>query len=385
MKSDRLHLDTRAIHAGEPVPRIAGAVSAPIFQSATFEYSGESDYHDLRYIRLNNTPSHQLLHAKLADLEGAEAAVVAASGMAAISTALLSVLSAGDHALFQDCLYGGTHDLVTHDLPALGIECELVDGDDPSDWERKLRPTTRVLYLETISNPLLSVPDLRAAVEFAQEHGLVSMIDNTFASPMHFRPPEMGFDLSLHSATKYLNGHSDIVAGAVIGRGDLIEGVRRKLNHLGGSLDPHACFLLNRGIKTLGVRMRQHCASALALARFLEQHPAVERVCHPGLTSHPQFERVRKLFDGTGGMVSFELRSGAQAAGELLERLELPISAPSLGGVESLVTLPATTSHAGMSCAERERMGVSDGLVRVSVGIEDTDDLIQDFRSALEG
>jgi len=385
MKDNRLHLDTRAVHAGEPSPRIAGSVSAPIFQSATFEYGGQADYHDLRYIRLNNTPNHQQLHDKLASLEGAEAAVVTASGMAAISTALLSVLKAGDHALFQDCLYGGTHDLVTHDLPALGIECELVDGDDPADWESKLRPTTRVFYLETFSNPLLGIPDLRAAVEFAKAHGLVSMIDNTFASPMHFRPPEMGFDLSLHSATKYLNGHSDIVAGAVIGGGDLVEGVRRKLNHLGGSLDPHACFLLNRGIKTLGVRMRQHGASALALARFLEEHPAVERVCHPGLKSHPQFERARELFDGTGGMVTFELRSGAQAARDLIERLELPISAPSLGGVESLVTLTATTSHAGMSPEDRHRMGVSDGLVRVSVGIEHTADLIQDFRTALEG
>jgi cystathionine beta-lyase/cystathionine gamma-synthase len=174
------------------------------------------------------------------------------------------------------------------------------------------------------------------------------------------------------------------VAGAVIGSGELVEGVRRKLNHLGGSLDPHACFLLNRGIKTLGVRMRQHAASSLTLARFLEEHPAVERVCHPGLTGHPQFERARALLDGTGGMVSFELRAGPQAARDLIDRLVLPISAPSLGGVESLVTLPATTSHVGMSREDRERMGVSDGLVRVSVGIEDADDLIEDFRSALE-
>lgn len=383
MKRERLHLDTRAIHAGEPMPRIAGAVTAPIFQSATFEYGGESDYHDLRYIRLNNTPNHQLLHKKLADLEGAEAAVVAASGMAAISTALLSVLGAGDHALFQDCLYGGTHDLVTHDLPALGIECDLVDGDDPSDWERKLRPNTRVLYLETISNPLLNVPDLCAAVEFARKHGLVSMIDNTFASPMHFRPPEMGFDLSLHSATKYLNGHADIVAGCVIGRGEMVARIVRKLNHLGGTLDPHACFLLNRGLKTLALRVRQQNANGQGLAEFLQGQLLVETVNYPGLPDHPQHERAVRLFEGCCGVLSFELKGGGPAAAELLRGLELSTVAPSLGGVETLVSRPALTSHAGVPPETRAALGITDGLVRVAVGIEAIEDLCGDFGRAL--
>lgn len=378
-------LATKLIHAGRPQPRHSGAVVTPIYQSATFEYGGESDYHDLKYIRLNNTPNHLELHARLAALEGAEAALVAASGMAAISTAMLTVLGAGDHVLLQDCLYGGTHDFVTKDLPGMGVAFDFVDGDDPADWEAKLRPATRAIYVETISNPLMQVPDLTAVVEFARAHGLLSLVDNTFASPVNFRPPEHGFDLSLHSATKYLNGHTDLVAGALIGSAELVERVRRKLNHLGGTLDPHACFLLIRGMKTLAVRMAHTNASALAIATFLEEHPAVERVHYPGLASHPQHARAAELLDGTGGMLSFELAGGQAAAERLVAGLELPCCAPSLGGVESLVTLPATTSHAGLSPEDRERMGISDSLVRLSVGLEGTDDLIEDLARGLEG
>ena len=211
------HIETKLIHAGEPQPRIGGAVSMPIFQSATFEYAGQDSYHDLKYIRLNNTPNHVALHQKLAALENAEAALVTASGMAAISTTLLTFLCAGDHLLAQDCLYGGTYDFITKDLPGWGIACDFIDGDNPDSWQRLLRPNTKAIYMETMTNPLLQVADLEAIVAFAREHGLVSIIDNTFASPVNFRPPERGFDLSLHSCTKYLNGHSDIVAGAVIG------------------------------------------------------------------------------------------------------------------------------------------------------------------------
>ncbi len=377
------HLETKLIHAGEPDPRIGGAVSMPIFQSAMFEYAGEQSYHDLRYIRLNNTPNHTALHQKLSALENAEAALVAASGMAAISTALLTVLSTGDHLLVQDTLYGGTHGLITREFPAFGISFDFIDADDPESWKGKLKPKTRAIYVETMTNPLLQVGDLRAVVAFAKEHGLVSMIDNTFASPVNFRPPEWGFDLSLHSCTKYLNGHSDIVAGAVIGRADLVEEITHRLNHLGGSLDPHACFLLHRGIKTLAVRMRQHNESALRIAHFLERHPAVARVNYPGLESHPRFQRARELFDGFSGMLSFELKGGLQAAEEFMRRTTLPVIAPSLGGVETLITLPATTSHAGMAPEERRRLGISDSLIRVSVGIEAADDIIEDFDRAL--
>ena len=383
MSGKDLSIDTKLIHAGEPTPRIAGAVSMPIFQTAMFEYSGEKTYDQIRYIRLNNTPNHIALHAKLAAVENAEAALVAASGMAAITTSMLTVLSAGDHLLIQDCLYGGTHDFVTRDLASFGIHYSFIDADQPASWLEQLRPNTKAIYVEAMTNPLLQVADLEAAVRFAREHGLVSMIDNTFPSPVNFRPCEWGFDLSLHSATKYLNGHSDIVAGAVIGRATLVESITRKLNHLGGTLDPHAAFLLHRGLKTLAVRIRQHNESALRIARLLEEHPAVQRVNYPGLKSHPRHERACKLFGGFSGMLSFELRGGLQAAERFMKAVRLPVIAPSLGGVETLVTLPATTSHSGMSPEDRRRLGISDGLIRVSIGIESTDDLLEDFSRAL--
>lgn len=378
-----MQLATKAIHAGEPHPRILGSVTVPIFQSAMFETGGGEGYHDIRYIRLNNTPNHVALHGKLAALENAEAALVAASGMAAISGALLALLSAGDHLLIQGSLYGGTHDFVTHDLPGFGIAYDFIDPDQPGLWKAKLKPTTRAIYVETISNPLIEVADLEAAAAFGREHGLVSLIDNTFASPVNFRPAEHGFDLSLHSCTKYLNGHSDIVAGAVIGRRELVEKVRHKLNHLGGSLDPHACFLLDRGIKTLAVRLRHHNESASAMAQFLEGQAGVKRVNYPGLPSHARHARARKLFDGFGGMLSFEPAGGVAAAQQFIERVQIPIKAPSLGGVESLVTRPATTSHSGMAPADRNRLGISDSLIRVSVGLEATEDLLADFEQAL--
>lgn len=377
------HIDTKLIHAGEPHPRIGGAVALPIFQSAMFEYGGETNYHDLKYIRLNNTPNHLALHQKLAALENAEAALVTASGMAAISTALLTVLSAGDHLLAQSCLYGGTHDFVTKDLGSFGISYDFIDADDPASWKAKLKPNTKAIYIESMSNPLLEVPDLKAVVRFAKEHKLITLIDNTFPSPMNFRPPEHGIDLSLHSCTKYLNGHSDIVAGAVIGSAELVDRVRHRLNHLGGSLDPHACFLLHRGMKTLAVRMRHHNQSALEVARFLAGHRAVERVNYPGLESHPRHARARELFDGFSGVLSFEPRGGVAAAEGFIKKVTLPIVAPSLGGVETLVTRPATTSHAGMSPEDRRKLGITDSLVRVSIGIEATEDIIMDFDRAL--
>jgi cystathionine beta-lyase/cystathionine gamma-synthase len=378
------YLETKLIHAGEPEPRIGGAVSMPIFQSSTFEYAGQCSYHDLKYIRLNNTPNHIVLHEKLASLENGEAALVAASGMAAISTVLLAVLGSGDHLLAQDCLYGGTHDFITKDLPALGISFDFIDGDDADSWKAQLRPNTKAIYVETITNPLLQVADLKAVVEFAKGHGLVSLIDNTFSSPINFRPPEWGFDLSLHSCTKYLNGHSDIVAGAIIGRGDLVEKIRQKLNHLGGSLDPHACFLLHRGMKTLALRVRYQNESALKIAQFLEGHQAIEKVNYPGLEGHPGHQRARELFDGFSGMLSFELKNGAEAAERFIQNTTLPIIAPSLGGIETLITRPVTTSHSGLSPQDRQRMGISEGLIRVSVGIEATEDIIEDFDRALK-
>jgi cystathionine beta-lyase/cystathionine gamma-synthase len=384
MKRVYKHLETKLIHAGEPDPPIGGAVSMPIFQSSTFEYTGQTNYHDLKYIRLNNTPNHIVLHEKLASLENAGAALVTSSGMAAITTTLLTVLSSGDHLLAQDCLYGGTHDFITKDFATFGISFDFIDGDDPDSWKGKLRPNTKAIYVETMTNPLLQVADLKTVVEFAKKHDVVSLIDNTFASPINFRPPEWGFDLSLHSCTKYLNGHSDIVGGAIIGRADLIRNVRHKLNHLGGSLDPHACFLLHRGMKTLAVRVKYQNESAFKVAKFLEGHEAIEKVNYPGLESHPGHKRARELFDGFSGMLSFELKGGIEAAKLFIQKTTLPIIAPSLGGVETLITRPATTSHSGLSPDDRKRLGISDGLIRVSIGVEATEDLIEDFEQALK-
>ena len=377
------HLETKLIHAGEPDPLIHGAVSIPVFQSSTFEYTGANSYHDLKYIRLNNTPNHIAIHQKLAALENAEAALVTASGMAAISTTILSILSCDDHLLAQECLYGGTHDFITKDLETFGISYDFIDGDDPDSWKNKLKPNTKAMYVESMTNPLLQVADLTAVVEFAKTHGVISLIDNTFSSPVNFRPPEWGFDLSLHSCTKYLNGHSDIVAGAVIGRTDLIQKITHKLNHLGGSLDPHACFLLHRGLKTLAVRVKYQNESTLKIAKFLEKHPAIKKVNYPGLENHPRHQRAMELFDGFSGMLSFELKGGIQAADRFIQNTTLPISAPSLGGVESLITRPAITSHSGMSPEDRQALGISDTLIRVSVGIEATEDIIEDFDQAL--
>lgn len=383
MRKQFKRLETMLIHAGEPSPRIEGAVTVPIFQSAMFEYAGSSRYQDLKYIRLNNTPNHLALHRTLAAIENGEAALVSASGMATISSTLFAVLSAGDHLLVQDNLYGGTHDLLTRDFAAFGLSYDFIDADDPCSWEGLLRPNTKAIYVESMTNPLLQVGDLKAVPQFAKRHGLISIIDNTFATPVNCRPLDWGYDLSLHSATKYLNGHSDIVGGAAIGSACLIEQINLKLIHLGGSLDPHACFLLDRGMKTLALRMKYHNESALRIARFLEAHAKLARVNYPGLESHPRHQRARELFDGFGGMLSFELKGGLEAAESFMSRVTLPIVAPSLGGVETLLTRPATTSHSGMPPDERRKLGISDSLIRLSVGIEATDDLIEDFEQAL--
>ena len=382
--SNNYQLNTKLIHAGEPKKRYGGAVSMPIFQSSTFEFGGQTDYHDLKYIRLNNTPNHIVLHEKLAALEGAEAALVTASGMAAISTSLLTFLKSGDHFLAHESLYGGTHDLINKDFPDLGIECDFIDGCDPNGWEEKLRPETKLIYVETITNPLLDVLDLNAVVAFAKKNNLLSLIDNTFASPVNYRPIENGFDLSLHSATKYLNGHTDIVAGAVIGSKELVTQVRHKLNHLGGALDPNACFLMHRGMKTLGLRMERQNFNSLEVAKFLDGHPRVAKVNHPGLESSASHDRANELLDGTSGMVSFEIDGSVEDANLFMSHLDLFINTASLGGVESLVTRPVQTSHSGMAPEERIAAGIKDELIRLSIGIEDVEDLIADLGQALK-
>jgi cystathionine gamma-lyase len=379
-----LELDTLLIHAGEPKPSHQGAVVPPIYQSSTFLYEGTiDDYGAVRYIRLSNTPSHAILHAKLAALEGGEAALAFASGMGAISSVLLTVLGSGGHLLHQDCLYGGTHHFVKQDLPAFGHSAtSLPAGSGPEEWKKLVRPTTRAVYVEALTNPLLEVMDFEAVTGFAREHGLVSIIDATFASPVNFRPLEVGFDLVIHSATKYMNGHTDLVAGCVIGTAERIGKIRSLSSHLGAALDPHACFLLHRGLKTLALRVRAQNDSALAIARWLERSSLCKRVVYPGLPSHSSHVLARRYLSGFGGMLSFELPGGVREAQELIRALEIPYEAPSLGGVETLVTRPATTSHAGVPRAERERLGITDGLIRLSVGIEATSDLVADLEQA---
>ena len=378
------NVDTALIHAGELEQHVEGALILPIFQSSTFEYTGQTSYADLRYIRLNNTPNHQVLHEKLACLEGAEAALVTGSGMAAISTTLLTILSAGDHLLAQNTLYGGTYDFLTQDFESLGLSFGLIDATAPETWSAHLTPQTKAIYVESVSNPLMQVADLHAVVAFARQHNLVSIVDNTFLTPLFYRPLEEGFDLVIHSATKYLNGHSDLVAGTVAGSSRWIKQINARLMHLGGSLDPHACFLMHRGLKTLALRVRQQHTSALEIAEFLDQHPEVCRVYYPGLTTNPYHQRAAEIFDGYGGMLSFELDGGKEQARHTLQRLQLATDAPSLGGVESLATRPVTTSHSGLSPEARRQQGITDGLIRFSVGIEAAEDLIDDLKQAIE-
>jgi cystathionine beta-lyase/cystathionine gamma-synthase len=378
-----MRLSTRLVHAGEPRPRIGGAIAAPVFQSSTFETDADRDYHDVRYTRLSNTPNHDLLAEKIASLEGTETALVAGSGMAAISTALLAHLNAGDHLIAHDCLYGGTRSLITGDFAALGIEVTFVDAARPETFPAVLRPNTRAFYVEALTNPLLEVAEFEAVVTFARQHSLTTLIDATMATPINFRPAELGIDLVLHSATKYLNGHSDIIAGAIAGSRKNVARVKQKLDHLGGILDPHACFLLNRGLKTLSLRVERHNASALSLAQTLANHAAVEEVFYPGLESHSGHARLKRWFSGGGGMLSFRPRGGPERAQRFTETLRLATNAPSFGGPETLVTRPAATSHRGLTASERARLGVTDDLVRVSVGLEDVEDLIEDFGQAL--
>ena len=380
-------LETNVVHAGAPRPHIEGAVVTPVFQSANYMMDDEATYDAVRYIRLHNSPNHHTLHARLAAIESGEAALVTASGMSAISSSILAFVKAGDHLLAQKTLYGGTQTFIDQDLPGLGISATAFDAADPhgpAAWEKLLRPNTRMIYVESISNPLMEVGDLKAVVDFARAHGLVSAIDNTFASPVNFRPLEIGFDLSLHSATKYLNGHSDIVAGAVIGARSHVDRIRHLQLHLGGALDPHACFLFERGLKTLALRVERQNHNALELARFLDCRPEIRKVNYPGLEAEPGHAVARELFGGFGGMLSFYTRDG-ELAERFLDRVRIPLHAASLGGVETLVVRPSRSTHLGIPPAELKRLGITDDLIRVSVGIEDAGELIDDFTRALEG
>ncbi len=382
---------TRCVHAGSPADPATGAVNVPVYQSSTFllddaAYAAIADGRSrdtLVYSRYAN-PSQRAVQDKLAALEGAEDALVFSSGMAAVASAVAGLTEPGDHVLASRDLYGGTLSLFRDQLPRWGRSVGFTDLRDPAAVAAALRPETRVLYAETISNPTLRVADLPALAALARAHGLLFLVDSTFATPLGARPLDHGADLVIHSASKYLNGHDDLIAGAVAGSGELVGKVWPQLKGLGGCLDPHACFLLERGMKTLAVRMRAHAESARAVAEALEAHPKVRGVLYPGLASHPDHELAQRLLRHPGGMVSFVVEGGDAAALRVCRAVRVAKEATSLGGVETLISLPFNTSHVAMSAEDRLAAGIVPGMVRLSVGIEDPADLVADLEAALD-
>ncbi len=378
---DRTGASTVAIHAAAPQRRAGDPVVPPLVASSTFFNDVEPDG-EVLYGRYSNSDAHVRVGRRLAELEGAEAGLVCASGMAAISLAVLTFAGSGDHIVAARSLYGGTLTLFDRELPRLGIETTYMDP--AADWAGAIRPNTRLLYIEIPVNPTLRVPDLRPVAHVARQASLPLVVDATFATPINFRPLEHGADLVIHSATKYLGGHSDLVAGVLAGRAATIGTARERLKSFGPSLDPHPLWLLERGLKTLAVRVRRQNETALALAQWLARHPAVEAVHYPGLSDHPDASVVRELFDGFGGMLAFVVRGGDPAAVTVMKALRTIAVAPSLGGVESLASMPRYTSHAALDPAEREAAGIHEGFIRLSVGIEDEPDLRADLATALE-
>ncbi len=386
MTFERQSPDTLAIHAGESEVRTEGApVVPPVVQSATFFGGGPGDEGPLLYSRYGTNPNQLRVGRKVAALEGAEDGLALASGMAAISLALLAVTRAGDHLVSSAHLYGATRVFMEEELPRRGVTVTFVDPEQPRMWRRSLRPETRALYLEVPTNPTLRLFDLRPIGALARERGVPLLVDATFATPVNLRPLEHGADVVLHSATKYLGGHSDLIGGVVCGPEAMVAEVRRLLHLYGPALDPHAAWLLDRGIRTLGVRMARHNENAQALAAWFAGQKGVERVLHPSLPDHPDHALARELLEGYGGMLGVVLEGGAGAADRFVRRLRLAALAPSLGGVETLVSLPRLTSHRNLDRAGRRSMGIEEGFVRVSVGIEGLEDLQADFRQALDG
>lgn len=388
---DSPHLKTLAIHAGESPDPTTGALVPPLYFANTFHlgttengaaiFSGEKEGYV--YSRWAN-PTVTVLEKRVAALEGAEAALATSSGMAAITTTLLANLKAGDHVVAARAIYPSTFAVLSQDFASYGIESTFVDATDIENVADVIRPNTRVVYMETPGNPLLALCDLQEIARIARDAGAVSICDNTFATPINQRPLELGFDISLHAATKYLCGHGDAVGGVIVGKREFIERTRtHTLRYFGGILAPFNAYLITRGIVTLPLRMKQHNENALAVARFLEQHSDIAAVSYPGLASHPQHHIAKKQMRGFGGMVSFELKGGLEAGARMMDRVRLCALATSLGDARTLISHPATTSHVVVSRADRRAQGVTDGLVRLSVGIEDVTDIISDLEQAL--
>ena len=380
---DRPGLATRAVHAGRPEVRPGHPVVAPIVRSSTFHWAGPGDGAELLYSRYGNNPNQRSAAAAIAALEGTESALALASGMAAISMTLLAATRAGDHIVASRHLYGATHTLLAGELPRRGITTTFVDPGDPGAWRAAATRRTRVVLIELPTNPTLRVFDIGPPREAARAAGAILAADMTFATPVNIRAAEHGVDAVIHSATKYLGGHSDLIAGAVAGSAELIGRVTHMMKLYGGSIDPRTAWLLERGMRTLPARMERHNRTALALARWFAGVDGVRRVVHPGLPSHPDHECATRMLDGCGGMLSIVLEGGGEAADRFCANLSLAAAAPSLGGVETLVSQPRHTSHANLSPAQRGALGIPDGFVRISAGLEDPEDLKADFRAAV--
>lgn len=378
-----MRFETLTIHAGERPDRAFGAVSVPIYQTSTFVFEDVGKTKGYDYSRTAN-PTRKVLEDTIAQLEGGKAGFAFATGMAA-ETTIMHLLKAGDHVISGDDVYGGTYRLFQNVMRDFGLQFTFLRMDNRARIEDAIKPNTRMLWLETPSNPLLNIVDIEMAVDIAKKHNLLTAIDNTFATPYFLRPIEYGIDLVVHSTTKYLNGHCDVVSGAVVTTTDeLTERIQFLLNAMGTCASPFDCWLVLRGIETLPVRMKQHEENAIAVANYLKGHPAVKRVFYPGLDSHPGHEIAKRQMKGFGGIVSFELKEGIEAVNRFLKRIKVFSLAESLGGVASLAEHPATMTHASMPKNYREKVGITDELVRLSVGLENIDDLIEDISQALE-
>ena len=385
--ADNGEFATKAVHSG--MIEIEGSATTPIFRTSTYrltdeKYQGwaEGLHHTVVYSRISSINS-EVVSAKLAALEGAEDAEVFSSGMAAISTTLMTLLSKGDHIIATPDCYGGTYGLLTEILPRLGIEVTMADVRDPESYQNAVQENTKVLYVETMTNPTLKVCDLEAMAEVAKKNGLVSVVDNTFASPWSCRPIEMGFDIVLHSGTKYLGGHADLTAGFAAGRKDLIEQIFHHKIYFGGAADPQMCYLLERGMRTLHTRMPVHASNSAELAKRLSSHEMIEKVIHTSLESHPDYDTAQKVMPKGSGMLAFIIKGGDQAALKFMKSLDIIFEATSLGGVESLVECPFNSSHMFVPEEVRHEAGVVPGFVRMSIGIEDVEDLWKDIDSGL--
>jgi cystathionine beta-lyase/cystathionine gamma-synthase len=379
-----LGFSTTAIH-GIPHRRPDWTPVAPaIQQSSTFVNPIGSD-DEVLYSRYGNNPNQLALAKKYALLEGTDDAIFVASGMGATALAHLAVLRPGDHLISSSWIYGGTQHLFDQELARFGIEVSYVSPEQPRHWRKAVRKATRAIFVETPTNPLMRVIDLGPIAYVAEEEGLALLVDATFASPFNFRALEHGADVVITSATKYLNGHSDVIAGAVAGSTSLVEEVNRLMRLWGQAIDPHAAWLIDRGMRTLGIRMERHNANGLAVAQWAERHEAITKVHYPGLPSHVDHERAKAVLKGFGGMVGLELKGGVKAAERLLKRLKLITHAPSLAGVETLVSEPRLTSHKSIGPEGRAKIGIPDGFLRLSCGLEDAEDIIEDLEQGLGG